>query len=195
MGRRVSLRSWMKETLIVLALGAFIALSAASAFSEPQDALSDPSAGLGAFLRESLQMEALDDDPTTRYFAVPFDLNGDGDDASIVYVTGNRWCGSGGCTTLVLDRDGPGYRMVSRIRVTPSPVRVLDTGSEGWQSLAVPIAEVGPRRAYEAEVPFDGETYPENPTASAARRIDGEAPGVLVVPEMAIGDGTLLYLP
>ena len=63
------------------------------------------------FLRDYLK------DPATRYRSAFVDLNDDGAQDAIVYVTGRSWCGSGGCTLLILASDGPSYRVVTKITI------------------------------------------------------------------------------
>lgn len=42
----------------------------------------------------------------TYYYPVAKDLNSDGVPETIVYLTGRKWCGSGGCTILILKSEG-----------------------------------------------------------------------------------------
>ena len=79
----------------------------------------------------------LDDDTKTRYVAAFRDLNGDGKPEAIVYLIGGEWCGTGGCTTLILEQGGASWRMVTSISITRPPLRVLDGISNGWRSIAV----------------------------------------------------------
>ncbi len=174
-------------------LAAAFLLAAAPAGAEPAQAEADPS--LETAIREFLDKPELVEDRTTRYVAYPVDLDGDGVDEQVVYVTGIRWCGSGGCTTLVARRAGASYEIVSRIRVTETPVHVLDAApGAGWRSLAVPVTGAGPRPSYVAELPFDGTGYPENPTASEARPLSDVSAAQVVVPSVP-GEGRLLYAP
>lgn len=59
-----------------------------------------PPPGLGSILRRCGPFS-----PDTRYALARIDLNGDGSEA-IVYLAGGQWCGSGGCTLLVLSPPG-----------------------------------------------------------------------------------------
>src|SRR6185312_5883971 len=51
---------------------------------------------------------------------------------TIVYLTGQEWCGSGGCTTLILEPKGSSYRLISKISLTRLPIRVLRCTTNGW---------------------------------------------------------------
>jgi hypothetical protein len=132
-----------------------------------------------------------DENKTTRYSAAFVDLRDDGTQEVIVYLTSKVWCGTGGCTMLVLAPDGPTYRIVTRITVTRPPIRILDAKSNGWHDIGVQVRGGGAQPGYEAELPFDGKTYPRNPSMLPARRAVKNAAGEVVVPYTA--EGTPLY--
>ena len=138
-----------------------------------------------------LFLQVLDDEKSTRYVAAFSDLNGDGTLEAIVYLISNGWCGSGGCNTLVLTPAGDSWKVVGNIAITRPPIRVLASSSHGWRSLGVWVQGGGIQPGYEAELPFDGKTYPRNPTVPPARRLDGKPAG-----QIAIGSSqnpSLLY--
>ena len=126
-------------------------------------------------------LQAMDDAKTTRYIAVFRDLNGDGATEAIVYLIGNEWCGSGGCSMLILARAGASWRIVTRTTITQTPVRVLATTSNGWHSLGVWVQGGGIQPGYEAELRFNGKAYPKNPSVPPARRLKGETAGEVVI--------------
>jgi hypothetical protein len=132
-----------------------------------------------------------DTDKTTRYVPVLVDLSGDGKKEVIVYLMSGGWCGTGGCTTLVLKPEGPSYRIVRRILGVHPPIRVLDRSSHGWHSLAVWVVGGGIMEGYEAELPFNGTTYPLSPTTPPARRLTAVPSGRVVVSRS--DEGTPLY--
>lgn len=90
------------------------------------------------------------------------DLNNDGVDDAVVVLLGRNWCGSGGCTMLVLHGQGEGYRVVSKSTVTREPVRVSESTSNGWRDIIVHSDGM------EKLLQFDGEIYPENPSMASA---------------------------
>ncbi len=103
------------------------------------------------------------------------DLNGDGRDDALVYLTNADWCGSGGCTVLVyeqldgIDADEFGrFRVAAEISLVSGPVTVVD-GPGYWRDLVVQ-GDGGPRR-----LRFDGETYPLSPAGGV--RVDGPVKG------------------
>jgi hypothetical protein len=136
-------------------------------------------------------LQTFDDDKSTRYVAAFRDLDGDGTPEAIVYLMSNEWCGSGGCNTLILKRDGNSWRIVTNITITQPPIRVLMNTSNGWRSIGVWVQGGGIQPGYEAELQFDGKTYPRNPSTPPARRLAGKIAGEVVVPSTQ--DGTPLY--
>ena len=101
------------------------------------------------------------------------DLNGDQRDDALVALSGQAWCGSGGCTVLVFEamhgvdaEEFGAYRPAAEIRLVNGPVHVVDT-DRIWSDL-VARADDGTLR----RLRFDGESYPPSP-GSAPR---GRAP-------------------
>ena len=83
----------MRAVFLVLAISA-----AATA-----DDSAKPSDAVAAFVHRTLQLDS--------YKRADADLNGDGRSEAFVYVTDLAYCGSGGCTLIVLspDRRGSGW--------------------------------------------------------------------------------------
>jgi len=126
-------------------------------------------------------LRGFDEDRGTRYISVFRDLNGDGVPEAIVYLLGRAWCGSGGCTTLILERDNDSLKVLTKVTVTRLPIRVLTKASNGWRSLGVWVEGGGIQPGYEAELEFDGGTYPTNPTVPPARRLAVSSEGDVVI--------------
>jgi len=149
-----------------------------------------PSASQAA-VRKFLQAYDSEGDPspdrTTYYFAAFVDLQDNGTQDVIVYFTDSRsWCGTGGCTTLVLIPVGESYRVVSKIVTTRPPIRVLDTKSHGWHDLAV-RAQWDDVPAYEAKLSFNGKSYPFSTSSSRTQRLEERVSGKVAVPPDAQG--------
>ncbi len=106
---------------------------------------------------QAFDSERIPDKPT-KYVAAFYDLNGDGKTEAIIYLSGG-WCGTGGCTTLILAEDGSSWRIVSKQPITRPPIRVLASTSNGWHSIGVWTSGGGIQAGYESELRFDGETY------------------------------------
>src|SRR5438128_5047455 len=157
------------------------------------EAQGTPGAPLSA-QQESLKrvLQSLDDSKSTRYIAAFRDINDDGIPEAIVYLIGREWCGSGGCNTLVLARDGTSWRIVATITITRPPIRVLPDTSNGWHSIGVWVQGGGIQTGYEVELRFDGKTYPKNPSVPPARRLE-KSTGEIVIPSAE--NGTPLHDP
>lgn len=149
----------------------------------------DTSALTAKSLKQFLQ--TFTDDKTTRYVVAFPDLNGDRTPEAIVYLISNGWCGSGGCTMLILARDGATWRVVTQVTITRPPIRVLTSTSHGWHNISVWVRGGGILPGYEAELRFDGKTYPSNPSMPPARRLAAEGLGAVAI--LSMEGGTLLY--
>lgn len=135
---------------------------------------------LKKFVQEYVSDPRVDDDETARYSSAFVDLKNDGTEEVIVHLSGRSWCGSGGCVTLILAPEGSGYRVVTEATITRPPIRVLSISSHGWHDLSVWVGGGG-IQPYEAELRFDGKTYPSNPTVPPARRLLNKVSGKVVI--------------
>lgn len=102
-----------------------------------------------------------------------------GTDAVVAYLTGPFFCGTGGCSLLILRPQGDSFEIVGDISVVRPPVRMLETRSNGLPDLAVRVAGGG-AEAHDARLSFDGTAYPRNPTVAPAEPIDEPAGTVLI---------------
>jgi hypothetical protein len=83
---------------------AVLLLLCSTSFSETQSR----TAPLIQFLRNYVgRDEATEDTKLTAAFA---DLKGDGTKEAIVYLSSSAWCGTGGCTLLIMARDADSYK-------------------------------------------------------------------------------------
>jgi hypothetical protein len=139
---------------------------------------------LRSFLQQYVKESGVTDS-STRYFDAFFDLNDDGKKEVIVYLEGRWWCGSGGCPTLVLTSEGSSYRLVTKIVITRAPIRVLATRSHGWLTLTAWVQGGGVQPGYEAELPFDGKSYPTSAANPPARPLAKSVAGEVVLPALA----------
>jgi len=111
----------------------------------------------------------------TRYSAAYVDLRGDGKREAIVYVTGAAWCGTGGCTMLVIASERASYNVVAKIPAVRPPIAVLAEKSNGWHDIRV----VTGKPLYETILSFDGQSYPNKP----AGQLRDHVPGRTVISE------------
>ena len=103
-----------------------------------------------------------------RYFRAFVDLGNDGKKEAIVHLVGPEVCGSGGCLTVILRPEGDSYSLVTDISINRPPIRMLSRSSHGWHDLGVWVEGGGITPGYEADLAFDGTTYPENPSTPPA---------------------------
>ena len=85
------------------------------------------------------------------------DLNGDGIKDAIVLLTGTNWCGTDGCTMLVMRGAKKVYSLVSESMIPEQRIRVSTLSVNGWRTLIV-----GSRGKNAVALPFDGQRYPGN---------------------------------
>ncbi len=93
------------------------------------------------------------------------DVNDDGLLDAVALAGAPEWCGSGGCTMLVIeavpefDREelGP-YAVAAEIELVSEPVRVSTKRNVGWCDFLVQN-----ERGHAVRLQFDGETYPFSP--------------------------------
>jgi hypothetical protein len=172
---KIASRCWLlKLTGIICCCSMVLMSSCIAAQPDFQQASAEES------IRQFLQ--AWDDDISTQYIVAFRDLNADGTPEAIVYLTIKKWCGSGGCTMLILERTGSSWRVVTKTTVTRPPIRVLKKISNRWHNIGVWVEGGGIHPGYEAELVFDGKTYPTNPTIPPALQLKEKSAGVVVIP-------------
>ncbi len=106
---------------------------------------------------------------TTRYSFADVNRSDGTTEEVIVYLSGHDWCGSGGCTLLILAPRGSRYDVIGYTTIVWPPIRLLGTTSAGRHDIAVRIAGGGVRPAREVVLRFDGKHYPSNPTVPPAQ--------------------------
>ncbi|WP_263418067.1 hypothetical protein [Terriglobus albidus] len=90
----------------------------------------------------------------------------------LVYVIGSNWCGSGGCTLLILEPLESSFKVLGRLTIVQLPIWLLPSTTNGYPDIGVGVR--GGRRTpveYEAKLSFDGFMYPSNPSLPPAHRI------------------------
>lgn len=83
------------------------------------------------------------------------DLNNDGKNETFVRLMSPYFCGSGGCTFLLLDNLG---ELITKFTVTRPPFFIESSMENGWKTLLVKDADV-----FKALI-YDNGTYPSNPS-------------------------------
>ena len=88
----------------------------------------------------------------------------------IVYLSGDGWCGSGGCTMLILEPAGLTFKVLGRVTVVELPITLLPSMHNGPPDIEVAVHGSGAQPSYNAVLSFDGKRYPGNPSVPPARK-------------------------
>lgn len=129
-----------------------------------------PSEPLKAYLRNYLTLGGkVPPDVTTKVSAVRVKTE-DGGTEDVVYVSGQRWCGSGGCTVLILAPLESSFKPLGKITIAQLPIRLLSSMKNGRPDIGVTVQGGGIQAGYEAVLSFNGESYPKNPSLPPARK-------------------------
>jgi hypothetical protein len=182
MGAKLSIPLALRCFAAAVVLAEFVAVAAPCIAQAQQPSGRNQENALKGFLKNYLISQNLGQAKETYYQSAFVDLKDNGTLDAIVYLTGNGWCGSGGCTTLILSPKDLSYDVVAKITVTKLPIRILTTKSNGWHDIALRVQGGGVIRAYDAKLRFNGQTYPNNPTVPPAVRLRKEPEGKVVVP-------------
>jgi len=104
------------------------------------------------YLKEELSLLTAND---RKFQFYKIDLNADGKDEIFVRFMTSYFCGSGGCTFLLLDQYS---EIITRFSVTRAPIFVEPSKVNGWALLLVKDAGVF------KELIFQDGSYPSNPS-------------------------------
>lgn len=97
--------------------------------------------------------------PNINFSKAFVDLNENHKNDAIVLLRDRNWCGSGGCTLLIFEKQHSKYKLISQSTVTDAPIYALNTYHQGWRDLAVYSRKRGFVR-----FKYDGQRYPSNPS-------------------------------
>ena len=140
--------------LCISLLCAFDNEATAEAPAEPSP---DPvRSGIEGYLKNSLQsdLKTLSEDDR-KYAYDTFDLNNDGKKEVFVALISPYFCGSGGCTMLILN---PDFTLNSRLTVVNDfPIHASSKTTKGWRELV--IKSKGTHL-----LKYNGKKYPSNPS-------------------------------
>jgi hypothetical protein len=109
-------------------------------------------------------------DTTTRITVASVKTSDGKTDEDIVYVSGQRWCGSGGCTMLILEPTESTFRAIGRVTIVQPPIRLLPSMHGGRPDIGVSVQGGGIQPGYEAVLSFNGKSYPGNPSMPPAQK-------------------------
>jgi hypothetical protein len=129
-----------------------------------------PSEPLKRFLRSHLSLGGDETpDTTTRIIAVSVKSDGKSEE-DIVYVSGQDWCGSGGCTMLILKPADSSFKVLGRVTIVQLPIRVLRSMHNGYPDIGVYVQGGGILSGYESVLTFNGKRYSSNPSTPPAQK-------------------------
>jgi hypothetical protein len=152
---------------------ALLIMAEITGFSVGQQATASnrPSEPLRAYFRIYLSLgRKVPPDTRTRVTAFSVKTDGGKTDEDIVYVSGQGWCGSGGCTMLILEPTESSFNVLGRVTIVQLPIRLLQSMSHGHPDIGVIVQGGGILSGYEAALSFNGESYPGNPSIPPARK-------------------------
>ncbi len=86
---------------------------------------------------------------------------------------------------LILSPRRNSYRLVTKVTITRTPIRLLNTTRHGWRDIGVFVQGGGIQPGYEAALSFDGKTYPRNPSVPPARPLTNATGDLLIGPDDA----------
>ena len=104
------------------------------------------------------------------------DLNDDGNREYLVEFRNSYFCGTGGCTYMLLDSN---FDLITRFTVSESPFIISEDRTSGWRDLIIP--EGGSYHVMK----FDGNAYPGNPSVEPEILVDETQPLIRLLDESA----------
>ena len=102
------------------------------------------------------------DSLSRKFIFFEYDLNGDSKKEIFVGLTGPYFCGSGGCSIMLLDNQG---NEVTNFTVSDYPVVIDNNKSKEWKDLF--ILSNGKYHTMK----FDGKKYPSNPSVQIELKV------------------------
>lgn len=102
------------------------------------------------------------DSLSRKFIFFEYDLNGDSKKEIFVGLTGPYFCGSGGCSIMLLDNQG---NEITNFTVSDYPVVIDNNKSKEWNDLF--ISSGGKYHTMK----FDGKKYPSNPSVQTELKV------------------------
>ncbi len=124
--------------------------------------------------------------PEARYALALVDVNTDRVREAILYVNSSDQCGIEDCPMLILKSQADRWAIVSKTTITQLPIHVLERTSNGWWNIGVRVQSGGIQPGYEAELQFNGTSYPRNPSVPPARCLRAKVKGEFAIPSSPV---------
>ena len=134
----------------------------------------NPSEALKAFLRSYLNPKGEDRiKETTQITVVSVKTEAEAGEEQVVYVSGWGWCGTSGCTMLIVEPFQSSFKVLGNEPGVQLPIRLLPSTQHGHPDIGVQVEGGGIEVPYEAVLSFDGTNYPLNSALPPARKVKG----------------------
>ncbi|PTL81579.1 hypothetical protein DAT35_21710 [Vitiosangium sp. GDMCC 1.1324] len=134
---------------------------------------------LKKYLRDDLRIMSAED---RKYSYDTFDLNNDGRKEIFVILISSYFCGSGGCTLLILN---PDFTLNSRMTLVKDlPLQASSHTTHGWRDLVI-------QSRGDHLMKYNGKKYPSNPSTQPKVKL-ADVPGKQPILEGAF-DKTLSF--
>src|SRR5262249_49774148 len=147
-GHRMCAYGLCSRAFIVAAAVTFGAVGVVAAQTTQLPATSSDS--LRQFLRKYLSDSRSEVDSTARFVSAAIKGHDGSVQEVVAYITGREWCGSGGCTMLILQPRGSSFEVIGRTTIVKLPIRVLPHTTNGRNDIGVWVQGGGILRGYEA---------------------------------------------
>lgn len=114
-------------------------------------------AKLAAMFQDDLSKNLIDE-KSRKFKLFEHNINADAKNEIFVGLSGSYFCGSGGCTLLLLNANG---ELITKFTVVDYPIAIANTSTKGWKDLV--ITSNGKNHLMK----FNGRSYPSNPSMQA----------------------------
>lgn len=141
-----------------------------------QVSLSKSKAFLQQAFKDDIEKDLIDS-LSRSYLHAQIDLNSDRKMETFIGLQGPYFCGSGGCTVILLDDTG---KQITRFTVTDYPIWVSNEKSLGWNNL------VFGSRGKQHLMKFNGKAYPSNPSLELETNINDSGNFVQLLDSTAV---------
>lgn len=122
----------------------------------------------------------LNSNDDVRYYYNRLDLNGDGRLETIVFLTGPKLCGSGGCSAVIFKQENSQYEKLSEFTLVNTPIIISNKKTNGYKDIIMQVSGGGIEPFY-AHLRYDGVTYPSNPSLAPPLPRDARVSGIAVI--------------
>jgi hypothetical protein len=152
-----------------------VAIPVGVSYGQQGDASSNnPSEALKAFLRSYLNPQQKDEiKDTTQITVVSVKTEDKAGEEQVVYVSGRGWCGTSGCTMLIVEPFQSSFKVLGVEPGVQLPIRLLPSMKYKHPDIGVYVSGGGIEFPYEAVLSFNGTNYPDNSVLPPARKIKG----------------------